>query len=326
MENELAVYEARPLTAPQLREQVNLIQDVMKSVMRDGEHYGKIPGCGDKPSLLKPGAEKLMFTFRLVADPDVEVFDLYHPTVQGHREYRVKVRISSLSGTYMGGGVGSCSTMESKYRFRGGEKIATDQKVPTEYWNLKKDGRFDDAKALIGGDGYGVSKIDGQWVICEIGEKMEHDNPADFYNTCEKMAKKRALVDATLTVTAASDIFTQDIEELVDNGVMKPDQKDEKKPPVKEPQKKAKAQEVQQVAEVKINSVTSKDGTDAKGKPYTIYTILDEEDVKYGTFDKKFADLANEVHASGAIVKITFADGQYGRRIVNMERVQQEAA
>lgn len=238
MENQLAVYETSPLTAVQIQQQVNLIQEVMKGVMKENEHYGKIPGCGDKPSLLKPGAEKLMFTFRLVADPDVEVHDIYHPTVQGHREYRVKVRISSLSGTYMGGGVGSCSTMESKYRYRGGEKIPTGNPVPKEYWNLKNAGKMDDAKQLIGGDGYGVGKENGQWVICEIGEKMEHDNPADFYNTCEKMAKKRALVDATLTVTAASDIFTQDIEELVDNGVMKP-KPEPAKPPVQAPQKKA---------------------------------------------------------------------------------------
>lgn len=237
MEEALAI---RPLTGIQVKEQVNLIQDVMRSVMRDGEHYGKIPGCGDKPSLLKPGAEKLMFTFRLVADPEVEVHELYHPSVQGHREYRVKVKIYSNGGVYMGGGVGSCSTMESKYRYRGGEKIPTDTPVPTEYWNLKKDGRLDEAKGLIGGDGYGVAKIDGKWVVCEIGEKMEHDNPADFYNTCEKMAKKRALVDATLTVTAASDIFTQDIEELVDNGVMTPKQ-ETKKPPLTQPGKKSEA-------------------------------------------------------------------------------------
>ncbi len=238
--NEVQVYEAMPLSAPQIQAQVNLIQEVMKSVMKDGEHYGKIPGCGDKPSLLKPGAEKLMFTFRLVADPEVEVFELYHPTVQGHREYRVKVKISSLNGTYMGGGIGSCSTMESKYRFRGGEKIATDTPVPKNYWNLKNEGKIDDAKQLIGGEGFGVAKINGTWMICEIGEKQEHDNPADFYNTCEKMAKKRALVDATLTVTAASDIFTQDIEEMAENGVApKQDAKQPDKPPIQQPQKKA---------------------------------------------------------------------------------------
>jgi hypothetical protein len=38
--------------------------------------------------------------------------------------------------------------------------------------------------------------------------------PADLANTILKMAKKRALIDAVLTATAASDIFTQDIEDL----------------------------------------------------------------------------------------------------------------
>lgn len=255
--NEVTVYEAMPLSAPQIQAQVNLIQEVMKAVMKDGEHYGIIPGCGDKPSLLKPGAEKLMFTFRLVADPEVEVFDLYHPTVQGHREYRVKVKISSLNGTYMGGGVGSCSTMENKYRYRGGEKISTENPVPKEYWNLKKEGKTSDAQQLIGGEGYGVMKNNGAWVICELGEKQEHDNPADFYNTCEKMAKKRALVDATLTVTAASDIFTQDIEEMIENGTITP-KAEPAKPPVAAPQKKTEIKNPNDpVTEAQIKAISS---------------------------------------------------------------------
>lgn len=325
MENAIEIYESHPLSASQIREQVNLIQEVMKSVMRENEHYGKIPGCGDKPSLLKPGAEKLMFTFRLVADPEVEVFDLYHPTVQGHREYRVKVKISSLNGTYMGGGIGSCSTMENKYRFRGGEKVFTEEKVPAEYWNLRKAGKLEDAQELIGGHGYGVGKNDGAWMICEFGEKMEHDNPADFYNTCEKMAKKRALVDATLTVTAASDIFTQDIEELVDNGVMTP-KTESKKPPVSAPQKKADApKEVEQIVNVKINSIGHKDG-EKNGKPYTVYTIFDENDVKYGTFDAKLVNIAEDAKEAGAPVKIVYTVGQYGNKIVSLEIAKDEAA
>jgi hypothetical protein len=325
--NEVQVYEAMPLSADQIRSQVNLIQEVMKSVMRENEHYGKIPGCGDKPSLLKPGAEKLMFTFRLVADPEVEVFDLYHPTVQGHREYRVKVKISSINGTYMGGGIGSCSTMESKYRFRGGEKKGTGQPIPKEYWNLRKEGKNNEAQELIGGHGFSHGKINGNWEICEIGEKVEHDNPADFYNTCEKMAKKRALVDATLTVTAASDIFTQDIEELVDNGVMtpKPATKAEGKPPVSEPQKKTAPSEVEQIVNVKISSATSKDG-EKNGKAYTVYTILDENNEKYGTFDIKLFDMAQDAINTGAIVVIKYVVGKFGNKITGMELSQDQEA
>ena len=40
--------------------------------------------------------------------------------------------------------------------------------------------------------------------------------PEDADNTILKMAKKRALIDAVLTVTAASDIFAQDVEDLPD--------------------------------------------------------------------------------------------------------------
>ncbi len=43
--------------------------------------------------------------------------------------------------------------------------------------------------------------------------KSQNDNPADEYNTVLKMAKKRAHIDAMLTATAASDIFTQDLDE-----------------------------------------------------------------------------------------------------------------
>jgi hypothetical protein len=220
--------------------QVALVQQVMNKVMKKDEHYGIIPGC-QKPSLLKPGAEKLGFTFRLAPEYDVKIINMGG----AHREYQVKCRLRHIPTSAMvGEGEGSCTTMEGKFRYRGGEKVPTDQPVPTEYWNLKKEGKMDQAIELIGGRGYGVAKINGKWVICEIGEKQEHDNPADYYNTCLKMAKKRAHVDAILTATAASDIFTQDVEDMTE--VMpeqnKPaEQKQEQKPDMKAPQEKSGA-------------------------------------------------------------------------------------
>jgi hypothetical protein len=44
--------------------------------------------------------------------------------------------------------------------------------------------------------------------------KVENPDIADQYNTVLKMAKKRSVVDATLTVTAASDVFEQDLDEF----------------------------------------------------------------------------------------------------------------
>ena len=43
----------------QIKRQTDQVKALMASCMSDGMHYGKIPGCGDKPTLLQPGAQKL---------------------------------------------------------------------------------------------------------------------------------------------------------------------------------------------------------------------------------------------------------------------------
>ncbi len=205
---------ATAMTVQQVLGQVALIQQIMGAAMKDGEHFGRIPGCGDKPTLLKPGAEKLCLTFRLAPTYEVEE----RSGERGHREYRVQCTLSSiLTSAFIGQGVGLCSTMEAKYRFRQGAAEPTDKPVPRTYWDVRQE---DPAKAqeLIGGKGFSVKKVEGKgWMIAKGGEKVENDNPADHYNTVLKMAKKRALVDAVLTATAASDIFTQDLEDITAN-------------------------------------------------------------------------------------------------------------
>ena len=47
--------------------------------------------------------------------------------------------------------------------------------------------------------------------------KVENPDIADCYNTVLKISKKRAYVDATIAATAASDIFTQDLEDLTES-------------------------------------------------------------------------------------------------------------
>lgn len=242
--------------------QVNVIQSVMKSVMKVDEHYGTIPGC-QKPSLYKPGAEKLGFTFRLAPEYDVRTINM----ANGHREYQVKCRLRHIpTGAMVGEGEGSCTTMEGKYRFRGGEKEGTGQAIPKEYWNLKNAGKTTEAKELIGGEGFAPGKIDGKWEICSIGEKVEHDNPADYYNTCLKMAKKRAHVDAILTATAASDIFTQDVEDMPEVMPNAPttqqaaSQGKANKPPVKQPQEKKAEGDARDKLKAELEAYCGEDG------------------------------------------------------------------
>ncbi len=180
--------------------QVEKVQEVMHKLMRPGEHYGTIPGT-DKPTLLKAGAEKLSFTFRLLPKYRITARDLPN----GHREYEIICELWHESNVFAGEGVGNCSTMESKYRYRNiadfedtGEPIPADSK---------------ERKAEYRKQGFGMKKVSGVWAWVKYKDSARQENPdiADTYNTVLKMAKKRALVDATITACAASDIFTQDV-------------------------------------------------------------------------------------------------------------------
>lgn len=185
----------QPMTAVQVKAQVNLIQEVMKSVMQKGQHYGTVPGCGDKPTLLKPGAEKLMMTFRLAADPQIQEI----PTDDG-LTFRVTCRVlNQATGVFLGAGVGEASSREDKYNWRSAVCEEEYQATPDDRKRIK----------------WGTSWVKGKQTAYQT--KQVRTNPANQANTVLKMAKKRALVDAILTVTAASDIFTQQGEEVAED-------------------------------------------------------------------------------------------------------------
>lgn len=174
---------SRPMTITEVLRDVGLIQHVMKDVMKDGTHFGTVPGCGDAKTLFKPGAEKLASTFRLAIDPEIE--DL---STEDCIRYRIRCRVlTQAGGVYLGSGVGEASTGEDKWKWRRAYQDEFDT-TPADR-RRKKNSR--------------------NGPILQV-----RTNPADLANTVLKMAKKRALVDAVLTVTAASDIFKQDLEDL----------------------------------------------------------------------------------------------------------------
>jgi len=191
-----------------ITKQVQLIQKVMGAVMQKDEHYGIIPGT-QKPSLLKPGAEKLCLTFRL--DPDYKI--IREVREKDFIAYTIKCDLTHIpTSQNIASGIGSCNSRETKYRYRHIEE-STGKPVPREYWSAKTANNSKEMKRILGGDGFRASKIDNNWVIAK-SQKIENDNPWDLDNTIIKMACKRALVAATLNATAASDIFTQDIEDM----------------------------------------------------------------------------------------------------------------
>lgn len=251
--NIVPVQSTGPLTIAEMQTRSRLITAAMKGIMQEGQHYGKIPGCGDKPALLKSGAEKLLQLFQLRAiidaQRDIDIIEMPN----GHREYRITCHILSGDGMEWGTGLGECSTMESKYRFRWDN---TGQEVPGKYWKSRD-------PEVLGGPQFVARKSGGSWMIYQ---KVEHDNPADYFNTVLKMAKKRALVDGTITATSASDMFTQDIEETVTVE------------PVVVTKETPKAEPVE-----RLDDATSYDGSHEGGAPqapkYTKYTPKPKGDI-----------------------------------------------
>lgn len=176
-----------PLTAADIRAQVNLIQEVMQAVMKPDIHYGIIPGT-KKPSLYKPGAEKLCATFRIADQYKVE--DLSTPDCVRYRVHCTGIH--QTTGIVMGEGIGECSSGEEKYAWRAAVCAEEWEDTPPNRRRVK------------------YAKWQGK-----IEKKQQvRAEPADAANTILKMAAKRAKIAMVLNVTAASDCFTQDIEDL----------------------------------------------------------------------------------------------------------------
>ena len=192
--------ESQPQTALEIKAQVQRIQQILKDVMLKDVHYGVIPGT-HKPTLYKAGAEILLTTFRIAVDPvidDLSTDDCIRYRVQLRGIANAAIHLGEVSGTVVGVGVGEASTDEEKYKWK---SCMEKQFAATEA----------DRKRIKYGWSWGQAR----------GEKVETETmqvrtePADLANTVLKMAKKRAQVDLCLTALAASDVFDQDLDDLV---------------------------------------------------------------------------------------------------------------
>lgn len=190
------------------------IKRIKQELMEEGAHYGVIPGT-KKPTLLKPGAEVLCSIYGLRPDfvPTIEAGDgVTTPTLRV--TMRCELHLGDIAGPVVAVGYGSANSWERKHRYRRGERacpacgvVGQVIKGKDEYgggWLCwKKNGgcgaKFPD----------GAPEIEGQ----QVGD-VQNPDPYDLENTLVKMAKKRAHIDAALTGTASSDLFTQDLEEI----------------------------------------------------------------------------------------------------------------
>lgn len=143
------------ITINTARERINMLQNFVKEMMMPNIDYGIIQGC-KKPSLLKPGAEKLCDIFGF--SKQLEVLNRIEDWDKGLFHYEIKIiLINKKTGQLEAEGIGCCNSREKKFKNQ-------------------------DSFTII--------------------------------NTLLKMAKKRALIDAVLSATRSSGIFTQDMEDM----------------------------------------------------------------------------------------------------------------
>lgn len=198
-------------------EQRRLLGEYVSKHMQEGTDYGIIPGTerkdGPTPkTLLKPGAEKLTQLFRCI--PRYTIAEKIEDWDRELFYYRFQCQVITQDGeAVVAEGVGSCSTYESRYRWRRADRTcpkcgkAAIIKGNKDYgggwlcWK-KKDGcgaKFEDDDASITGQSVG---------------RVKNPDLLDQVNTVLKIAKKRALVDAAIALARCSDIFTQDLDDL----------------------------------------------------------------------------------------------------------------
>lgn len=199
----------RAMTIDELHKNLEFIRDVMRKEMKEGQDYGKIPGAGDKPTLLQPGAQKLLMTFNLTENVKKEVLREY-PNL--HREYEFTVTVASGNGKTWDG-VGTCSTLESKYRYRKAQR-----KCPACGKNTIIEGKAEYGGGFVcwkkKGGCDSKFRADDQRITSQPTGDTENEDPADQWNTVRKMAFKRALVAAAINATNTSELWTQDVEDM----------------------------------------------------------------------------------------------------------------
>jgi hypothetical protein len=196
---------APQVSAAELVERLEVIREAMRTAMREGVDYGRVPGS-EKPGLFKPGAEKLAVLFQLDVQPCNEL-------VWGPGEHLTVISRATVyhapSGIRLGYGEGICSSRERKYAYRRADRRCTECGQPTVLPSRDPGGGWFCWRKR---GGCGAQFAEGDQRI-ERQPQGEIENPhlPDIWNTIDKMAKKRAYVDAALSVTGASAIFTQDI-------------------------------------------------------------------------------------------------------------------
>ena len=111
---------ARGLTVEEAKQFDDDMNRFIDSVLIAGIDYGVIPHC-NKPTLLKPGAEKIMNYLGLICR--VETLNRVEDYNVGFFSYECKVYLIDYNGVVKGEGIGITNTREGKYAKQNGFSV-----------------------------------------------------------------------------------------------------------------------------------------------------------------------------------------------------------
>lgn len=196
-------------------ERFNAVNAFAHKVLRENVDFGIIPGT-QKPTLLKPGAEKLTtffgLTTRFILLEKTEDWagDQHGGEPLFYYVYRCQLWRSDL---LVAESDASCNSRESKYRWRNSERLCPECGKATIIKGKAEYGGGFVCFAKKGGCGTKFKDTEPA-ILEQVLGRVANPDIFDQINTLQKMAQKRALIAVTLLAVNASEFFTQDVEDL----------------------------------------------------------------------------------------------------------------
>jgi len=231
---------------PEMKQWYSDFVKFSQEILISGLDYGLIPGVA-KPSLLKPGAEKLRLAYGLFTDTglinehcdyDKGIIDFTYKTVVTNKEgkviatcdgnansFEVKFRYIWVKEHQIPAGLDKNKLVKKETKFNefrfAIDKAETSGNYgkPIEYWNKFKEA-IESGKAKKVERKTQAGKPMEAWEITDSLYRIENPDIIGLKNTLMKMAQKRSFVGAMLLATGASQFYTQDVEDLEIDGVI----------------------------------------------------------------------------------------------------------
>lgn len=208
--NKIKMRESEPITVnftlleDKDFEKANNAYELMKTYkeryLKPKIDYDVIPGCGNKATLLKPGAEKLVRLFRL--RPYFEIVDCIVDYEKNlfHYHYRCSLYRDNVM-------VGQCDGIASSRESKFSKAVLSCPECGKEDTLMKS--KFKPGHHYCNPKSGGC----GQNVLSDCIDTGTESFNYNAINTMCKIAIKRSLVGAVLIVCGASMYFTQDLDD-----------------------------------------------------------------------------------------------------------------